>query len=141
ISPALHNWTHQTFRRRSSGRRAGRNFILRPRHLDCRRDHTLRKHSISDWLHLPAGRSGNAPRNYLDARYFSIADVTASLSGVSFELNRATTLPLRSTRNLLKFQVISPPNSPFVFLSVRNLYNGSISWPLADIFATLGKVT
>ena len=48
--------------------------------------------------------------SYFSARYFSIAAVTSRLSGVSFDENRATTLPLRSTRNLLKFHDMSPAN-------------------------------
>jgi hypothetical protein len=57
--------------------------------------------------------------NYFNA--LSIACVTFSPSGFSFVSKRAIIFPLRSTRNLLKFQLMSPPNSGLVSLLVRNL--------------------
>ena len=70
--------------------------------------HPIRSNAVQSRINL-----------YFVARYFSIACVTASLSGLSFELNLATMLPFLSIRNLLKFQVISPPNVGFVSLLVR----------------------
>src|SRR5436190_11964838 len=55
---------------------------------------------------------------YFSARYFSIACDTSSLSGFTLGSKRATTCPLRSTRNLLKFHLISPAKSGFVSLLV-----------------------
>jgi hypothetical protein len=51
----------------------------------------------------------------------SMAFTTFSPSGVSFESKRPTMLPVLSTRNLLKFHVISPANLGSVFSSVKNL--------------------
>jgi len=48
-----------------------------------------------------------------------MAATASLLSGLAREPNRAATRPSRPTRNLLKFQVIRPPNSGFVRLSVR----------------------
>src|SRR5882724_811227 len=39
---------------------------------------------------------------------FSIASVTSFESGVTADSKRCTTLPLRSTRNLVKFHLMSP---------------------------------
>src|SRR5262245_13248596 len=78
------------------------------------------------------------------AQFFSacsIACTTFSLSGSSLLEKRATTFPARSTRNLLKFHEMAPPNSGFVCLLVRNLYRGWILSPLTEIFANIGKVT
>src|SRR5262247_4809944 len=74
-------------------------------------------------------------------RACSIACTTFSLAGSSLLEKRATTFPARSTRNLLKFQEMAPPNSGFVCLLVRNLYRGWISPPLTEILANIGKVT
>jgi hypothetical protein len=59
--------------------------------------------------------------NYFSFKYFSIACVTASPSGFSLCEKRATTFPLRSIRNLLKFHGMSPAKCGFVSLLVRNL--------------------
>src|SRR5580693_9507671 len=49
----------------------------------------------------------------------SIADVTCGESGVVAGSNRATGLPLRSNRNLVKFHLMSPANCGSVEESVR----------------------
>ena len=61
--------------------------------------------------------------------------------GSSLESNLSTTLPARSTRNLLKFHLIFPANFGFVSFPVRNAYNGCMLFPFTEIFANSGKVT
>src|SRR4051812_9773537 len=51
----------------------------------------------------------------------SIAAVTCAESGVTSGSKRETTLPLRSTRNLVKFHLISPEFLGSVALPVRYL--------------------
>ena len=50
----------------------------------------------------------------------SIAVVTSAESGFTAGSNRATGLPLRSKRNLVKFHLMSPPICGFADLLVRN---------------------
>src|SRR5580658_2579785 len=49
----------------------------------------------------------------------STAAVTCGESGVTAGSNRATGLPFRSKRNLVKFHLMSPPTDGFADLSVR----------------------
>ena len=56
--------------------------------------------------------------NYNNSSIFAISFVS---SGVIFESYRATTFPFLSSRNLLKFQVISPGKGDS---SVRYRYSG-----------------
>lgn len=68
-----------------------------------------------------AGKS--AVSRFMNTRYcraFSIAPVTTADSGSIAGSKRAITLPLRSTRNFVKFHWISPPVAGLLFLSVRN---------------------
>src|SRR5215212_1226162 len=61
-------------------------------------------------------------------------------SGVTVGACRATTLPDRSTRNLVKFHLIDEPNSPdFAFF--KCWYNGCALPPLTSILANMGKLT
>jgi len=53
--------------------------------------------------------SVHRPRYSFNA--FSIASISLGSSGVVREPKRAISLPLRSIRNLLKFQEMAPPNS------------------------------
>lgn len=52
-----------------------------------------------------------ASRTYLAARAFSIAAVTLGESGSSPDSKRASSLPSRPMRNLLKFHLTSPGNA------------------------------
>src|SRR5947209_4162886 len=58
------------------------------------------------------------PKSY--RRAFSIAPTISAESGFTGDSNRAITLPLLSTKNLVKFHLISPPNAGSVSLLVRN---------------------
>ena len=59
-----------------------------------------------------------ARRSYLFSAA-SIAAATSGESGVTLGSNRATALPWRSNRNLVKFHLMSPPNCGSADLSVR----------------------
>src|SRR5258708_6973075 len=71
----------------------------------------------------------------------STADINSRDCGSTAGSNRWMTLPSRSTRNLVKFQLISPPVLGFALGSVRNWYNGALSPPFTDILENIGKVT
>ena len=60
-----------------------------------------------------------APDHFDSASAFSTASVTFGDSGFSPGSNRAITSPLRLTRNLAKFQLMSPANLGSVSLLVR----------------------
>src|SRR6185312_12387830 len=53
---------------------------------------------------------------------------------------RATTLPCRSTRNLVKFHLMDSPSNPD-FSRFRYLKSGCASLPLTSIFSNIGNVT
>src|SRR5262249_52282186 len=79
-------------------------------------------------VRVPA-RSGNLINSSPDyCNCFSIASVTSLESGVTAGSNRCTTLPLRSTRNLVKFHLISP-DRPAPVSFVRYPYSGAWSAP------------
>ena len=62
-------------------------------------------------------------------------------SGVAFGAERSTTLPLRSTRNVVKFHLMAfVPSRPGAF-SYRRTKSGCASGPLTSILACIGKVT
>src|ERR1700722_5374120 len=61
------------------------------------------------------------------------------LSGAAVGACRATTLPERSIRNLVKFHLIDAPSSPD-FSLFRYWYSGCALPPLTSILANIGKV-
>ena len=71
----------------------------------------------------------------------SMACTTSGDSGVVREPKRATTRPVRSIRNLLKFHVIAPLQLVVVAGSVSQRYSGCWPSPLTTIRANIGKVT
>src|ERR1019366_5564645 len=58
-------------------------------------------------------------RTSIYLRVFSIAALTSGESGVTAGSKRATTLPSRSTRNLVKFHLISPATAGLAAPPVR----------------------
>src|SRR3984893_11163811 len=62
-----------------------------------------------------------------------------SPSGAVVGAWRATTLPERSTRNLVKFHLIDAPSTPD-FSFFRYWYSGCARKPLTSILANIGKV-
>src|SRR6202049_4331535 len=89
---------------------------------------------------------GSCSKEYVWFRgYFFKAASTAETrppeSGSTSGSNRWITLPLRSTRNLVKFHWISPPVLGLVLASVRNWYRGALSAPFTEILENIGKVT
>ncbi len=72
----------------------------------------LRRRNRSLWSRLVSAR------HYF--RAFSMAAVTSGESGLTGDSKRAMTLPLRSTRNFVKFHLISPPVLGLADVSVRN---------------------
>src|SRR5271170_2993601 len=60
-------------------------------------------------------------KHYFASSALCRAATSFGSSGLVGLANRAITFPFRSTKNLLKFQMISPLNSPAVGASVRNL--------------------
>src|SRR5439155_15893749 len=62
-----------------------------------------------------------------------------SPSGFAVGACRATTLPERSTRNLVKFHLIDGPNSPD-FALFRYWYSGWVWPPLTSILENIGNV-
>src|SRR5205823_2274405 len=84
-------------------------------------------------LPFPAPLSNRLHFERFSARASSIARVTFGDSGLSAGSKRATTSPLRSTKNFAKFQGISPANLGLVFSLFRNWYKGWIPAPLTAI--------
>src|SRR4029077_4689598 len=68
------------------------------------------------------------------------AETTSFESGVTADSKRCTTLPLRSTRNFVKFHLMSPAMAAPVCL-VRYWESGVWSSPLTDTFLYMGNVT
>src|SRR6267154_6128499 len=62
-----------------------------------------------------------------------------SPSGFAVGACRATTLPERSTRNLVKFHLIDGPSNP-AFSLFKYWYSGCTRKPLTSILANIGKV-
>src|SRR5437879_231441 len=75
------------------------------------------------------------------ASAFSMAATICGESGVTSGSNRATTLPLRSNRNFVKFHLISPPVVGFADESVRYWYSGVMSDPFTETFDIIGNCT
>src|ERR1700679_2569820 len=71
---------------------------------------------------------------------FSISAITCGESGVTSGSNRATTFPFRSTKNFVKFHLMSPVTAGFASL-VRYAYKGVWSAPSTETFPYIGKVT
>src|SRR5271170_4357873 len=94
-----------------------------------------------------AGAGVHLPAHWLETlfdyclRAPSTAAITSGDSGVTLGSKRATGLPLRSKRNLVKFHLISPPSFGSVDLSVRKTYSGVLSSPTTDTLAIIGKLT
>src|SRR5579872_1789469 len=88
---------------------------------------------------------GEAVRQFVIASSFvllvhSSASISClSAAGVVVGAWRPTTLPERSTRNLVKFHLIEEPSNPD-FSSRRNRYNGWALGPLTSIFSNIGKL-
>src|SRR5215467_7445593 len=70
----------------------------------------------------------------------SIGAVTSFESGVTSGSKRWITLPLRSTRNLVKFHLMSPV-TPVPVCWVRYVYRGAWSAPFTEILENIGKLT
>src|ERR1700677_224004 len=70
----------------------------------------------------------------------AISAVICGESGVTSGSKRATTFPFRSTKNLVKFHLISPASAGFASL-VKYAYNGVWSSPFTETFPYIGKVT
>src|ERR1039457_2492049 len=69
-------------------------------------------------------------------------DLTRSAaSGVTADSKRLITLPFLSTRNLVKFHLISPPVLGLADLSVRYWYSGVVSVPFTETLLIIGNVT
>jgi hypothetical protein len=66
-----------------------------------------RRHKTSPRKPSRDGLPGSRPKHYC-FNCFSIAATTSFESGVTSGSKRCTTFPLRSTRNLVKFHLISP---------------------------------
>ena len=64
--------------------------------------------SVITSTHAGPPRSGLECERYL-ASAFSTADTNSGEDGVTFDSKRAITLPFLSTRNFVKFHLISPP--------------------------------
>src|SRR6202049_5347123 len=93
-----------------------------------------------------ASSRGLCPKDYVSAcgylfKAASTAETRPPESGSTSGSNRWITLPLRSTRNLVKFHWISPPVLGLVLASVRNWYRGALSAPFTEILENIGKVT
>src|SRR3954463_10934240 len=71
----------------------------------------------------------------------SMTAVTSAESGVVAGSKRETTLPLRSTRNLVKFHLISPAVFGLGAVLVRYLYSGVVSSPFTDTLDIMGNET
>jgi hypothetical protein len=72
-------------------------------------------------LQFAIGKAAIAMAGYFFASSFSMASISSAESGLTFDLNRATTLPSRLKRNFSKFQPTVPANSGFVFFEVMCL--------------------
>src|SRR4029077_10473970 len=94
---------------------------------------------------IRAARIDAEPVRQLSGGFVLIVHSSASISffnacGVVVGACRATTLPLRSTRNLVKFHLIDGPSMPD-FSLFRYWYSGCTRKPLTSILANIGKVT
>src|ERR1035441_7111360 len=94
---------------------------------------------------LEAFRSGKTPAKVSQSPYCANAASTAlsnsAASGVTAGSKRLITLPFVSTRNLVKFHLISPPVRGLTDLSVRYWYSGVVSVPFTDTLLIMGNVT
>src|SRR5580700_11366592 len=68
----------------------------------------FRKSHSSEFLQISSDCSFVSTGDAYCFSSFSIAEVTSGESGVTAGSKRCTTLPLRSTRNLVKFHLMSP---------------------------------
>src|SRR5271169_5118262 len=95
----------------------------------------------------PFWRAGHGKRDAnLLAIYFFDNSVSTALvrsddSGLMADSKRPTITPLRPTRNLVKFHLMSPPNFGSVSFEVSSLYSGVMPFPLTTTFDSIGNVT
>src|ERR1035441_1086752 len=88
-------------------------------------------------------RPGKMPASVRQVLYCANAastDLTRlAASGVTADSKRLIALPFLSTRNLVKFPLISPPVLGLADLSVRYWYSGVVSVPFTETLLIMGN--